>query len=127
MATLMMFAYTNVISANQDDDTNQNLTMEEIALRAATTPVQPGIERSLLFPVQAFLNNADKRVEILFHQNIGDVCVEITNDLGIVVGMYECNSFMEPTIQMDAPRTAGHYTVQIFSGSFYGFGGFNIY
>lgn len=124
--TLFAVMCTTNLLAAPDEDPNTNLPPEEVAVRAVTTPVNPGFERSLFAPVQVFLYRADSEVEVIFNQNIGEVCVQIVNSSGITVNYYECNSFIEPLVRLQTPATPGYYTICIYGGSFHGTGTFTI-
>lgn len=124
--SLFAALYSTGLFAAPDEDPNTNLPPEEVAVRIVTTPVKPGFERSIFAPVQVFLYRADSEIEVIFNQNLGEVYVQIVNNMGIVVDSYSCDSFFEPFVKLELPSTAGYYTICIYGNSFHGTGSFTI-
>ncbi len=124
----LLFATLNVTSifAFTDENPNQELPTEEIEIKVGTCPVDPGLERSLIIPVQVYLYSADKEIEVIFNRNLGNVCIQIVNRMGITVAGYECNTMFEPMVKLCAPACSGYYTIYIYGTSYQGVGTFNI-
>ena len=116
------------IYASTDVNPNHNLSAEEIAIRAATNPVDPDIERSLIKPVRAFLYRADSKIELSFNIVLGNTRVEIVDEMGMIVDDYELPlSIYNSTAFINAPITPGHYTINIYANSYHGIGDFDIF
>ncbi|MBR5856620.1 MAG: hypothetical protein IKY70_05045 [Bacteroidales bacterium] len=113
--------------AMPDGDSNHNLPSEEVDIRTVTTPITPGFERSLIAPVQVYLYGADNEIEIIFNRNFGNMYIQVVNQMGITVNAYECNTMYEPIVKIDAPTSAGYYTLYIYGASYQGIGTFSIY
>lgn len=102
------------------------LTAEEILVRNATMPIDPDVERSLIPAVEAYLFRAAHEIEVYINKDLGPVTVQIVNAMGIPVNAVTFDSYIQPAITLQAPTTAGSYTLYIMGISYQGTGTFNI-
>ena len=120
-------SFTNIYALT-DDNPNHYLSEEEIAIRAATNPVDPDFERTIINPVRAFLYRADGVIELIFQIVLGNTRVEIVDEFGMVVSEHELSlSIYNPTTIISAPGFSGDYTINIYANSYHGIGDFTIY
>ena len=125
--TIILFGATKTYAAT-DNKPDHTLAPSEIAIRTATSTIKPDIERSLIKPVRAFLYRADSEIELLFNIVLGNTRVEIVDEMGMIVDVYELPiSIYNSTAIINAPITPGHYTINIYANSYHGIGDFDIF
>lgn len=121
-ANFKIAANSNRIMANPDD-----LTPEEVAIRNATSSVDPERERSIFAEVEAFLYRSTNEMEFMFNYNLGYVTIQIVNQYGNVTGSMQCDSATCPIVTINTPTAFGNYMVIISGNGYYGTGDFVIY
>jgi len=84
---------------------------------------QTGIERSLMVPIQVFIN--EQTLEVDFNSTVGTVVVSIYDEMGNVVYQQSVNGTAGEQLLIDVSSfDAGNYTIEIqnsktdLSGSF---------
>lgn len=121
IAVLLLMSANYKMIANPDDP-----TPEEIAIKNATSSIDPERERSIFAEVEAFFYRSANEIELTFNYDLGSVTIQIVNQYGYIACSMQCNTAVCPTITIKTPSAAGSYTVIIAGDTYYGTGTFVI-
>ncbi len=122
LAALLVFPLFELTATTSPD---RELTPEEIAIKKATSSVDPERERSLIPTVEAWLYRNTGEVEVIFNRDCGTANVTIINSMGQSVCNRTYESIEQPVLFIKLP-SAGEYIIYITSEGFQGSGNLSL-
>lgn len=127
LLTAMCFIVANGICSTDEGDngSGNQPTREEINIEKTLDPPIPR-PRSIIKPIEAYLNHTDSVIEVYFNFMFGNVTVTVEDAEGNVVSSMACDTDIEEAICIDAPATEGKYVIKIVGEELSAEGSFTI-
>ncbi len=122
LAALLVFPLFELTATTSPD---RELTPEEVAIKKATSSVDPERERSFIPTVEAWLYRNTGEVEIIFNRDCGTANVTIINSMGQSVCNRTYESMEQPVLFIKLP-SEGEYIIYITSEGFQGSGNLSL-
>ena len=70
-----------------------------------------GVGRSLTPPIEAQINTLSRLLSFTFNEPVGTVTITVTNSLGETVASSQCNSSIQPFVQLFVPVVDDTYYI----------------
>lgn len=72
-----------------------------------------GVGRSLTPPIEAQINTLSRLLSFTFNEPVGTVTITVTNSLGETVASSQCNTAIQPFVQLFVPVVDDTYYIYI--------------
>ena len=81
-----------------------------------------GIGRNLTPTIEAQINTLSRLLSFTFNEPVGTVTITVTNSLGETVASSQCNTTIQPFVQLFVPVIDDTYYIYINGNSLYAYG-----